>query len=182
MAAKAAPPDYSKWTFQALDDSGNPVIPTAAAAAPSPSQAVATTIQQDVQGAPKAQSAAPPAPPMPDMTAQDPHTFAVLTANQATSAMPNPMVEDFKKIYESALDKATDFRKTLQTQFAQQQSELQKAQILQQSAAQTDISKSAVIKAGEIAQEEEKAQRAEGITPNKPRRNGNQPVTKAKHH
>jgi hypothetical protein len=171
MAKKLAAKDYSGWTFQPLDQSGNPQAPVATAA-PTPSQAVATTIQQDLQGVPKALPATPPPPPEADMTTQDPHTFATLAANKAIENMrqqgAQPLVEDFKKIYESSFNTANDFRKTLATQYAQQQSELQKAQILQQSAAQIDVAKSAAIKQAEIPllekQKLEEAQTAEGLT------------------
>lgn len=164
-AKKATAPDYSKWSFTPLDDSGQPVQQQApAAAAPTPSQAVATQIQQDVQGAPKAQ---PAAPPLPDMTAQDPHSFATLSANMAINNMrqqgATPLVEDFKKIYTDAYDKATDFRKTLVTQQAQQQTELAKQTILQKQQSQLEADRAVEITEREAPIKEEAAIRQRQI-------------------
>ena len=178
MAQKISQQDFSGWTFQPTDDQGNPVQP--AQAAPTPGQAVAATVQRDLTPAPRAQPAGPPPTPLPDITSQEPHSFAALSANLARSQMANPTVDDYNKVYEEALGKAQDLQKTRATELERQTLEQTKQFNLQKSQAALEVAKATqlepleVQKAADIkkatapieeVQKLRDAQLAEGLTP-----------------
>ena len=181
MASKIKQQDFSGWTFQPVDETGKVVQPQAANASPSPGQTIVQqAIPQSLQVTAPAAQPANQAPPLPDITTQEPNTFASLNANLARSRMANPTVDDYNKVYEESLSKSQDYWKTLSTQFQQQKTELAKATQLQQSAEATDIDKATklapleVQKAVQTATQTElakmpidayKAQMAEGLTP-----------------
>lgn len=181
MAAKSkiAQQDFSGWTFQPVDAAGNPVQPNAQP--PSLGQTIVqAAIPKGLQTtAPAAQQANQP-PPLPDITTQEPNTFATLNANLARARMANPTVDDYNKVYEDSLAKAQEYWRTISTQLQQQKMELAKSQALQKSAADIDIQKASQLaplevqksvatavqtKAAEMPLEQEKAQLAEGLTP-----------------
>jgi hypothetical protein len=98
-----------------------------------------------------------PRPAPPDLLHQDEHTFATLTANRAMEDLrgqgATPLVEDYKKVYQSALDKSLDFQKTIQQQAIQQQQEFQKQTALQKSQSALELQRTQ-----QLAQEAEQRQ------------------------